>query len=635
MTNITSDVVGFDGLGVEPKMLAMLDEMKFTIPTPIQVKSIPLTTEGKDIVGIAQTGTGKTLAFGIPLIQRLAKTTGQALVLLPTRELAIQVQEDLRKLAMGYNLRTALLIGGEPMGKQIFALRNNARIIIATPGRLINHQERRTANLNTIKVLVLDEADMMFDMGFEPQLRKILKTIPEDKQTMLFSATMPPEVVTVITKYMTMPVRIEVAPAGTPAENVNQEIIVLKAEDKRTQLEKILKDYAGSILIFARTKHGVRDLCKYLKALGHNSAEIHSNRSLGQRRESLDGFKAGKFRILVATDIAARGLDVKGIEVVLNYDLPENIEDYIHRIGRTGRAGLTGKAISFITASQTKSIGKIEKLTNKSIPLTKLVDFEIASSRSGASRFGGSRSGRSGGSRPSRFGGSARPASRDQSRTPFNNSRPSNAVNPRRAFSEDSQTSYTPSKPSYEGNKSSFTPNRFGKSSGERNPRRAGNLDEGSLRHDGARSEGGRPSFTPNRPSGGSHRRDEARSGLVHRSFSEGGGGPRRDGAFSSGGGKFSYAGSKTVGSKSDDKRFSKDRGAGDKRFSNDRPSGDKRFGSSRPSSRSGGSSYAGSKPSGSKFGGQSRATSRDGRPSGNRFGGSKPSGGSRPNRSR
>jgi ATP-dependent RNA helicase RhlE len=585
MTNITQEVVGFDGLGIEPKMLEMLDAMKFTIPTPIQVKSIPLTTEGKDIVGIAQTGTGKTLAFGIPLIQRLAKTTGQALILLPTRELAIQVQADLKELARGYGLHTALLIGGEPMGKQIFALRNNAKIIIATPGRLINHQERRTANLNTVKILVLDEADMMFDMGFEPQLRKILKTLPEQKQTMLFSATMPPEVVTVITKYMTMPVRIEVAPAGTPAENVSQEIIVLKAEDKRTQLEKILKDYTGSILIFARTKHGVRDLCKYLKALGHNSAEIHSNRSLGQRRESLDGFKAGKFRILVATDIAARGLDVKGIEVVLNYDLPENIEDYIHRIGRTGRAGLTGKAISFITASQTKSIGKIEKLTNKSIPLTKLVDFEISSSRSGASRFGGGRSGRSGGSRPSRFGSSARPASRDQSRTPFNNSRPSGGVNFRRdvAFGEGSQSSYAPS-----------------------NPRRAGNSYEGNS---------------------------------------------RREGAFSNGGGQFSYAGSKTVGSKSDDKRFSKDRGASDKRFGNDRPNGDKRFGGSRqgdrnsrpsyagskpsgskyegskPSGRSGQSSYAGSKPSGNRFGGS--------RPSGNRFGGTKPSGGSRPNRSR
>lgn len=414
MTNITQAATDFNGLGIEPKMLAMLDDMKFSIPTPIQVKSIPLTTTGKDIVGIAQTGTGKTLAFGIPLIQRLAKTTGQALIILPTRELAIQVQADLKNLARGYGLSTALLIGGEPLGKQIFALRQNAKIIIATPGRLINHQEIRTVNLNAVKILVLDEADMMFDMGFEPQVRKILKTLPEHKQTMLFSATMPPEVVTIITKYMTMPVRIEVAPAGTPAENVNQEIIVLKAEDKRTQLGKILKEYNGSVLIFARTKYGVRDLCKYLKALGHNSAEIHSNRSLAQRRESLDGFKAGKFRILVATDIAARGLDVKGIELVLNYDLPEDINDYVHRIGRTGRAGLSGKAISFITASQTKSIGKIEKLTKKVIPLTKLVDFEITSARPGATRFGSARMGRSG--RPNRF--------RSRPRSPYAGHRP-------------------------------------------------------------------------------------------------------------------------------------------------------------------------------------------------------------------
>jgi ATP-dependent RNA helicase RhlE len=382
MTNDDKKEEKFGALGVTPKMLTMLEELKFTIPTPIQIKSIPLTSQGKDIVGIAQTGTGKTLAFGIPLIQRLSQGYGQALILLPTRELAIQVQEDLKFLARGHNLRTALLIGGEPMGRQIYELRNQARIIIATPGRLINHQERRTVKLDAVKILVLDEADMMFDMGFEPQVRKIFKTLPEQKQTMLFSATMPQEVVSIIAKYMTMPVRIEVAPAGTPAENVNQEIIVLKNEDKRTQLQKILKDHTGSILIFARTKYGVRDLCRHLRISGHAAAEIHSNRSLAQRRESMAGFKAGRFRILVATDIAARGIDVKGIELVLNYDLPEDLDDYVHRIGRTGRAGQKGKAISFVNISQIKSIGKIERITKKSIPLTKLVDFEITTARS-------------------------------------------------------------------------------------------------------------------------------------------------------------------------------------------------------------------------------------------------------------
>jgi len=373
----------FNGLGVTTKMLAMLEELKFTIPTPIQIKSIPLTSQGKDIVGIAQTGTGKTLAFGIPLIQRLFQGHRKALIILPTRELAIQVQEDLKFLARGHNIRTALLIGGEPMGRQIYELRNQARIIIATPGRLINHQERHTVKLDDVSILVLDEADMMFDMGFEPQVKKILKTLPEKKQTMLFSATMPPEVVGIITKYMTMPVRIEVAPAGTPAENVNQEIIVLKNEDKRVQLQKILKDYEGSILIFARTKYGVRDLCRYIKLSGQAAAEIHSNRSIAQRREALAGFKSGRYRILVATDIAARGIDVKGIELVLNFDLPEDLDDYVHRIGRTGRAGQKGKAISFINVSQIKSIGKIERITKKSIPLTKLVDFEITHARSG------------------------------------------------------------------------------------------------------------------------------------------------------------------------------------------------------------------------------------------------------------
>lgn len=384
MTN--NDEKKFSSLGVTPKTLAILEELKFTVPTPIQIKSIPLTSQGKDIVGIAQTGTGKTLAFGIPLVQRLSQGYGQSLIILPTRELAIQVQEDLKFLARGYNLRTALLIGGEPMGRQIFELRNQARIIIATPGRLINHIERRTVKLDAVKILVLDEADMMFDMGFEPQVRKILKALPEKKQTMLFSATMPQEVAGIIAKYMTMPVRIEVAPAGTPAENVNQEIIVLKNEDKRTQLQKILKDHMGSILIFARTKYGVRDLCHHIRISGHAAAEIHSNRSLAQRRESMAGFKAGRFRILVATDIAARGIDVKGIELVLNYDLPEDINDYVHRIGRTGRAGQAGKAISFVNISQIKSIGKIERITKKSIPLTKLVDFEITTVKSGQVR---------------------------------------------------------------------------------------------------------------------------------------------------------------------------------------------------------------------------------------------------------
>lgn len=403
MTNNLNLGGNFYNLGVSPKMLDRLAVLKFTTPTPIQAKSLPLTTEGKDIVGIAQTGTGKTLAFGIPLIQRLATGPGRALVVLPTRELAIQVQDDLKSLVGIYNLRTALLIGGESMGRQIYELRNGAKIIIATPGRLINHQENGSIRLDDIKILVLDEADMMFDMGFEPQVRKILKTLPPVKQTMLFSATMPQSIVSIIAKYMTMPVRIEVAPAGTPAENVEQEIIVLKNEDKREQLEKILNDYSGSVLIFARTKYGVKKLCQQIKALGHKAAEIHSNRSLLQRRESLAGFKAGRFRILVATDIAARGLDVKGIELVLNYDLPENMDDYVHRIGRTGRAGQSGRAISFVSTTQIKSIAAIEKMTKKNITLTKLVDFEITQPKTIARhrRFGYQhRSRPSGGRRP-------------------------------------------------------------------------------------------------------------------------------------------------------------------------------------------------------------------------------------------
>ncbi len=363
----------FDGLGIAPKLLEILDNLKFVTPTPIQKQSIPAAIEGRDLMGIAQTGTGKTLAFGIPMIQKLATQKGQkGLVILPTRELALQVNESLMKLGRTIGLKTAVLIGGESISRQMRAVRQNPHIIIATPGRLIDHLEQRSVNLNNVGVLVLDEADHMLDMGFAPQINKILQSVPANRQTMLFSATMPQEIVSIATKYMKLPLRVEVAPSGTVARRVTQELFFVTKESKLQLLEKILSDYRGSVLVFSRTKFAAKKIARVVRNMGHASAEIHSNRSLNQRLEALSGFKLGKYRVLVATDIAARGIDVSGIELVINYDLPENPEDYVHRIGRTGRANHEGHAISFATPDQSWDVKSIEKLIKIKLPVSNL-----------------------------------------------------------------------------------------------------------------------------------------------------------------------------------------------------------------------------------------------------------------------
>ncbi len=366
---------GFYGLGIAPKILETLDKLKFVSPTPIQRQSIPVALEGKDVIGIAQTGTGKTLAFSIPAIQRIAKSGGKILIILPTRELALQVEETFAKLRVGIPLRTAVLIGGAAMRPQIDALRKNPHAIIVTPGRLIDHLEQRTVDLKDVSVLVLDEADRMLDMGFAPQIDRILRTVPKARQTLLFSATMPEEIMRIANRYMALPVRVEIARQGTAAEKVTQEIIFVKREDKTRLLEKVLSENHGTVLVFSRTKHGAHRIARSVKSMGHSSAEIHSDRSLNQRREALDGFKSGKYRVLVATDIAARGIDVKGIELVLNFDLPDHTEDYVHRIGRTGRAGAEGRAISFATPDQSRDVRDIERLMRVQLPVSKLPEL--------------------------------------------------------------------------------------------------------------------------------------------------------------------------------------------------------------------------------------------------------------------
>ena len=360
---------GFFGLGIAPKLLDAVDRLNITEPTPIQAQAIPVAISGQDVMGIAQTGTGKTFAFGIPMLQRLAQVKGRGLVILPTRELALQVAESLEQIGGSVGLRTAVLIGGVDMRKQIRALARKPHVIIGTPGRINDHLEQKTVDLKDVRILVLDEADRMLDMGFAPQIRRIVAHVPKERQTMLFSATMPRDIVQMASSYMKLPVRVEVAPAGTASERVSQELIIVPKPQKLGVLETLLTEDRGSVLVFTRTKHGARKLCRVIKDMGHTSAELHSNRSLNQRKEALQGFKTGKYRVLVATDIAARGIDVRGIELVVNFDIPENPEDYVHRIGRTGRAGREGRAISLASPDQIRLVKDIERLVRKPLPL--------------------------------------------------------------------------------------------------------------------------------------------------------------------------------------------------------------------------------------------------------------------------
>lgn len=366
----------FSDLPIARNLLAALDAVGFREPTPIQQQAIPIALEGKDVIGIAQTGTGKTLAFGIPMIQRigqLPKPTGGArgargLALLPTRELASQVATELLMVGGKAGLRVAVVIGGESEGKQLRDLRNNPHIIVATPGRLVDYIERGQVLLGDVAILVLDEADRMFDMGFAPQLRKILRAVPRQRQTMLFSATMPADIVQLAKEHMGWPVRVEVAPSGTAAERVEQELFIVPRAQKIALLAQVLAERSGSVILFSRTKYGARNLTRRIERMGHTAVEIHGNRSQAQRVKALEGFKRGTYRILVATDIAARGLDVKDVQLIINFDLPMTAEDYVHRIGRTARAGRGGSAVSFATPEQAKDVHAIERLIRKQLP---------------------------------------------------------------------------------------------------------------------------------------------------------------------------------------------------------------------------------------------------------------------------
>ena len=354
----------FKLLKIEDSLKNSLEKMKFTKPTPIQAMAIPVALEGKDILGTAQTGTGKTLAFSIPLINKLILDKNAfALVMCPTRELATQVMAAIKSIISDkINIKTALLIGGEAMQKQLRQLGNRSRIIVGTPGRINDHLKRKSLNLSATKYLVLDETDRMLDMGFTPQIELILKFVPKDHQTLLFSATLPQNIVRISERYLNKPERISTGSTSVPIAKIKQETLQVFKENKYDQLVDQFIARKGSILVFVKTKRGADKMVKRLKEEGHSADAIHGDLRQSKRDRVINSFRKGLKRILIATDVAARGLDIPLIQHVINFDLPQVPEDYVHRIGRTARAGTEGSALTFLTPDDRSMWNEISKL---------------------------------------------------------------------------------------------------------------------------------------------------------------------------------------------------------------------------------------------------------------------------------
>src|SRR6056300_1650650 len=354
----------FKLLKIEHSLKNSLHKMNFTKPTPIQGMAIPAALEGKDILGTAQTGTGKTLAFSIPLINKLILDKNAfALVMCPTRELATQVMEAIKSIISDkINIKSALLIGGESMQKQLRQLGNRSRIIVGTPGRINDHLKRKSLNLSATKYLVLDETDRMLDMGFTPQIEMILKFVPKDHQTLLFSATLPQNILRISDRYLNKPERISTGATSVPIAKIKQETLQVFKENKYDELIDQFLARKGAILVFVKTKRSADKMVKKLKEEGHSADAIHGDLRQSKRDRVINSFRKGLKRILIATDVAARGLDIPLIQHVINYDLPQVPEDYVHRIGRTGRAGKEGSALTFLTLSDRSMWNSISKL---------------------------------------------------------------------------------------------------------------------------------------------------------------------------------------------------------------------------------------------------------------------------------
>lgn len=368
----TSVHESFQGLGLSEAMLQDLSKAGFTAPTPIQAQAIPPALAGRDVIGCAQTGTGKTAAFAIPMIERLAalpKGQPQALILAPTRELALQILATIEKLGRGRRISATVIMGGADMQAQVRGLRQQPDILVATPGRLLDHMWNGTINLAPIKILVLDEADRMLDMGFAPQINQILDALPVERQTLLFSATLPGDLTRLVQASVNNPVRVMVSPSATTADGVTQALHHTTHDSKADLLVSLLGQEQETVLVFTRTKHRADKLGRVLGREGHKVAVLHGDRSLSQRKAALEGFKRGAFRILVATDIAARGIDVANIGHVINFDLPNCPEDYVHRIGRTARMKTTGRATSFVTSEDGQQLRAIEQLLGHAVPV--------------------------------------------------------------------------------------------------------------------------------------------------------------------------------------------------------------------------------------------------------------------------
>jgi len=354
----------FKLLKIEDSLKNSLNKMNFTKPTPIQSMAIPVALEGKDILGTAQTGTGKTLAFSIPLINKLILDKNAfALVMCPTRELATQVMEAIKSIISDkINIKTALLIGGESMQKQLRQLGNRSRIIVGTPGRINDHLKRKSLNLSATKYLVLDETDRMLDMGFTPQIEMVLKFVPKDHQTLLFSATLPQNILRISERYLDKPERISTGATSVPIAKIKQETLQVFKENKYDELIDQFLARKGSILVFVKTKRSADKMVKRLKEEGHSADAIHGDLRQSKRDRVINSFRKGLKRILIATDVAARGLDIPLIQHVINYDLPQVPEDYVHRIGRTARAGSDGSALTFLTPDDRSMWNSINKL---------------------------------------------------------------------------------------------------------------------------------------------------------------------------------------------------------------------------------------------------------------------------------
>ena len=375
----------FSDLALTPAMRDAIARAGYSTPTPIQAQVIGPILEGRDVIGCAQTGTGKTAAFAIPMIEiltrggarlapadsrptRLSAAGPRALVLAPTRELALQIAETFDTLGRAQGVVTVVLIGGESMGPQLSGLQRRPDVIVATPGRLFDHVERRTLGLGTLRIVVLDEADRMLDMGFAPQVERILRVTPLDRQTLCFSATMPTAVEMLVRRHLVRPVRVEVGVIAKPVAKVTQVLYQAPIQQKTPLLLKLLGEEGGQTLVFTRTKHRADRVARAVGAAGHRVTRLHADRSMSQRREALDGFRSGRYRVLIATDIAARGIDVPAIAHVVNFDMPHTAEDYIHRIGRTARAEASGRATSFAAPEEHEQLRTIERHLGHPVP---------------------------------------------------------------------------------------------------------------------------------------------------------------------------------------------------------------------------------------------------------------------------